>query len=794
MNKEFPFIIKLSDIVSKTAIYVLTFLLPVFFLPWTLNVLDFNKQTLFIVLVFIAFFFFMMKALISGKINISLSPIHIPVAILFLVWSFSTIFSLWRYGSFWGWPLTTNESLLTIIGFVVFYFLATNIFGKKEIFRLAIVFLSSSLLAIVIGICQLLGKFIIPISFAKFPAFNTIGTVNTLGLFGAILFPILILLIINTKRILKIFLIAAALSDVALLVLINFPPSWWLMIAGLILIVAFGTQRKECFNLKWLPLPIAFLAVAVMFIFFNFRIAGIPQRPVEIFLTQSASMSIAKNALKENLVLGSGPGTFVYDFSKYVTPDFNSGPFWNVRPGESGTKMFNLLPTGGLLNILAILFLSAGVVAYSLKFFLRKIRKIKPIKEEGQPDAGDGESINDGLMIGIMVSFVVLNIGYFLYSSSFVIDFAYFLAIASLVVLTSPTKKELILKPSSFATLSVTFLFTAIFVVGLGIIFLQGQRYFAEVAYFKGARAWQGQDTDAALNYLIRASQFNPKMDLYRRELAQAYLQKISEVSLQKDLDREKMNQMLQAYIAGTINSAKAATDLNPANVNNWSVRAFVYQNLTGLTQEVEDFALQSYDEAIKLEPSNPYFYTQKGIITLKKASLAPADDKEGKDKALAEAKVLFDKAVNLKIDYTPARLQIATVYQMQDRSEDAIKELVDAKRLSPQDASVALMLGFQYYKIKDYKKAQSEFEKVVSLNPAHSNALYLLGLTYDQLGQKEEALEKFRKVSELNPDNEEVKKIIINLSAGKDALDGIARENPPEAAEEVPEDEKLEE
>jgi len=61
-------------------------LLPILFLPWTANVLDFNKQALLIILVFVSLFAWMLKILISGKASFNLSSVHIPLAALFLVY------------------------------------------------------------------------------------------------------------------------------------------------------------------------------------------------------------------------------------------------------------------------------------------------------------------------------------------------------------------------------------------------------------------------------------------------------------------------------------------------------------------------------------------------------------------------------------------------------------------------------------------------------------------------------------------------------------------------------------
>ena len=53
MTESFTFI---AGKISKWTIYLAVFLLPVFFLPWTVNVLDFNKQALLLVLSILIFF------------------------------------------------------------------------------------------------------------------------------------------------------------------------------------------------------------------------------------------------------------------------------------------------------------------------------------------------------------------------------------------------------------------------------------------------------------------------------------------------------------------------------------------------------------------------------------------------------------------------------------------------------------------------------------------------------------------------------------------------------------------
>ena len=71
MVKESSFTLRICDWVTKYSIYTAIFLTPIFFLPWTSDVLDFNKQALLLLLVMVSFFAWMLKVLVSGKVEIN---------------------------------------------------------------------------------------------------------------------------------------------------------------------------------------------------------------------------------------------------------------------------------------------------------------------------------------------------------------------------------------------------------------------------------------------------------------------------------------------------------------------------------------------------------------------------------------------------------------------------------------------------------------------------------------------------------------------------------------------------
>jgi len=765
--------VNIFDLISKISIYVLIFLLPIFFLPITSNYLDFNKQAILIFLVFLSFFFYSLKCLIQGKAILNLEKFNIFLIIFLVVCSIATIFSYWSYGSFWGWPLPVSESLITLICLVLFYFLIINVFEKKEVFRALILFLISSFLAIIFGILQLFKVFILPFSFAKDAFFNTVGMVNSLGFLAVALLSLSFILLPNVKKGLKVFLIALIIASSLLILIINFSVLWIVLAIASFLVMVFmmAVQKKYFFDSRWMTLPMVFLTISLFFIFFKFPIPLLPTPPLEVFLTQGASFNIAKEVLKESPLLGSGPGTFIYVFSKYKNPELNKTALWDVKFEHPTSKIFDILIGNGILGLLAYLIMIVYFVIIGIKFLFSK-------KENEENKETEESGILKYLPLSFFLCFVVLNIGFFFYTSNLTIDFLNFFLMAGFLSFISP-KKEFTLKTSSLATLAFNFIFVLIIIFSFGMIILEGQRYLAEVNYTKGVNAFNQNKIDDSISYLEKAVRLTPKVDLYQRELSQIYLQKAKQEIVLKGLDSQDSVEKISELINKSINTINAAVNSNPKNSNNLAVRALVYQNLIGLSDGAADLSIKSYEDALSLEPNNPYLVTQKGIALLAKASLLSQDKADEKEKILSEAKKQFDKAISLKPDYVDAYLQKAGISQSQGNMEEAINILKEAEKITPNNETLLLQLGLLYYYNKDYENARIKLEKLTSRVPSYSNALYFLGLTYDELGNKEKSIEKFEAIEKLNPDNQEVKQILENLKAGKKALEGLLKEQP---------------
>jgi len=757
-------VIDICERVSKISIYALVFLMPLVFLPWTANVLEFNKQALLVILTFVSFFAWLLKVLVSGKAKINISLAYAPMLLMTAVYLLSVIFSSWRYGSFWGWPQITSESLVTLVGFLLEYFLIINIFNKKEILKLAMALVFSGMAAVMYGVLQLLGFFALPVGFTRSLTFNTIGGVVNLGMFASAMLPLTMMLLISSqKKWLKIVFAAGILLEGLAVLVVNASVVWWLVLGGSALIFTFAMQRRDLFDGRWLIVPMFFLASALLFGFFKFSIPGIPERTAEFFLNQKTSLQLVLKSLQTSPVFGTGPGTFNNVFLKYRDASFNQGGFWNLNFDWASSKFLTVLSTVGVLGGIAFIALIGFFIYFSFIFIFKK----------GHSENQEKDAWNYG--IGLLASFLVLSAGFFFSGSNMALDFTYFTVMALFAGLLYSTKKEFVLKSSSIATLVFTFSITIIFVFGLGIMILEGQRYVSAAAYLDGAKNWQAGKIQPALKRLDQAAVISPAVDLYWRDIAQAYIQNLNLISQDPNVSKDDKAKLAQISINKAVNAAKSATDNNPKSAANWDLRGSVYQSLIGIVQGTKDWAVDAFKEASKLDPSNPSYPLQSGISILKEIGSLSKEREDEKEGLFEEAKMYFAGALDLKSDYAPAHFQMARLYLAQNKQNEAISYLEKAKQAAPRDAGLAFQLGSVYYQNKNYSKAADEFERAVLQSPNYSNALYFLGLCYDQLGEKDGAIVVFQKVLQLNPGNSIVVSILNNLKAGKKALAGIS-------------------
>jgi tetratricopeptide (TPR) repeat protein/NADH:ubiquinone oxidoreductase subunit K len=689
MLKDWHSSIKICDLISKFCILSAVFLVPLIFLPWTSDVLDFNKQAVLIPLVSVSLFCWMIRSLVSGKFQLNFNKTNIAVSAMLLVYLLATLFSINRYGSFWGWPQPTSESLISYIFFAVAYFLTLNVFSKKDIPAAIITFLVSSFIAQIIGVFQILGVYL-PFDFAKFSSFNTIGSVGSIGFFSVISLCLAFAMIIISKKGWKIFFGVEILSSAAILFLVNFPIVWWALAIAMAAIVIIGIAKRDFFDGRWMALPMFFLAISVFFIILSPQIPGLTQKTNEVFLSQQASFKIAWQALLKNPVLGSGLGTFSYDFLMFKEPSFSSTSVWGVVFPQGTSKILTDLATTGVLGLIAIL----AAMAFSIFYTTGYLFFVNPSREEPADEDEKGQAKSKSIWIvslGLSAAFFAEVFMFFFYNSNFVLSFTFFFVMGCLINIVSKEQRQYELKGSSKITIITAFAFALMFTFGLGIWALGGQRYVAEIYYNKGLSRLQAGDVDGGTKNIETAASLNPHSDLYFRQLSLLYMSKLSnELKNVSDFISDDKKGELQTLISNSINASKVAEEINPNNAANLINRGFIFQNLVGLVPGAQTWALQEYDAALKIDPNNPYTWMQKGNVNFIMSQQAQQDEK---NKLLAEAQNSIEKAVSLNSVYYEALYSLGLVYDGQGQKDKAIEIFNTLQKVNSGDEGIIQIL-----------------------------------------------------------------------------------------------------
>jgi len=450
-----------------------------------------------------------------------------------------------------------------------------------------------------------------------------------------------------------------------------------------------------------------------------------------------------------------------------------------VKFNEAASRFFTLATTTGFLGTAAVLFLIGSVLAYMFSSLVRIFGK-----------KGEGTYI----LIGVTAMWIYLTILQFVYASNISLDFAWWIATAAFVVLTTlvfQKKEEIISETSSpRVSLVLSFVFVVIIVGFISLIFLEGQKYAAAMAYNKAlASDTQGGNLEDLVGKLGRVVNLDPSRDLYHRNLSVALFallnQKVSDKGI-ANLSENDRAEISNLYFAAE-EQASVAINLNPKNPDNLVQLAQINQNVIGSKDGADEAAVKAYRDALNLSPKDPSIYYQIGQVYLLMADLETAKSagqQQGQSRQtqlpakakenIVLARQSFEKAVGEKSNYIPAQFMIAVCLDRLGEIDQAIAKLEESKKMNPQDVGILFQLGVFYYKAEKYDPARAELEQAVKLAETYSNARYFLGLAYDKLNDRKSALEQFKKVVELNPDNEDVKKIVSNLESGKKALDGL--------------------
>jgi len=735
----------------------LVILLPLFFLPITFSGFgsdDFNKSYLLWLLVPLVFFTTFFSILKNKKTKLIATPLNVPIVIFIVVYSLATFFSLDWFSSLFGSFHALTLPLINVLTFALMFFLLVNFpaVNTKKILRLITIFYpvyiflaciflySEQLISSRLG--ALVQKFLeLSIgSFEQITLFISVINIIIIGLLWSNNFETVVKTKIH-RIIIKTFLIISFL----ILLTINISQAWWLMFLSFLLYFYIFRKNRPGDNGKMIKrniFPLLLIAFTLVIIIINFSIinpdTAAQRLASKLVLSPGSSLNIATEIVKTKPILGYGPESFNHTYSLLRDEEENVYDYWFVRFNKPSLFLVELLNSSGVLGLISYLIIL--LVSFSLIIKSIVSRKIELTREA---------SLNK--VLGVSVLALILLQIVFTINTSLLVYFWLLLAIfirnlsdqneeKSEQSVWLQFKRRTISKDNN-ASLFQTVYFFLIFVVVIWFMLFAFQFKFSIAQAYYNLSLTES-NLDLKEKRVLNAVTLNKQRYQYKVALAKIYKERA--IRSGKTLTGEKELISFETQINKSIGWARDAINSAPFAVSAQEALGIIYRDASFGSIDSQKMAARAFQEATKLEPSNPVLFTEAGKAFLEA-------------EVIDQATLSLQKAKELKPDYFDANFYLAKSYALSGKGELAL-EIYEELIRENKDIRILFEMGKVYYNQGKTIEAISKFKDVIKEEPDHANALYSLAVALNDLGLNKEAIELLEKVEILNPKNKTVK------------------------------------
>lgn len=672
-----------------TIILMVAGLTPLIVAPLTTDFFDTPKIIFLITAVLILLILWSLSWIIEGKVVFTRTPLDIPLLLLLGIVIISTLFSETRAISILGNIPRVHGSAVTFAAYILFYFVAaSNLKTLKDLKALIYVLLGSGIILSIISILAFFGIYL-PISFAQAANFSPAGSSFSVSAFLVLLLPILMMAIVAPsqeidyskiaddpigfiKKYVKSlvtphFLIPPSIAivllslfgvTIALLSPLNGDDhSAQVAAAAAVVLVVLASKRSQIektISVLAIPVGLTVLVFVLGFLSQNGNYGVFSQRfqafPREISLPFGISWKVSASSFRDAPFWGTGPSTYLYNFTTYKPAEINSTKFWNIRFDSAHDEFLQILGTIGGLGLLAFIFICVMTVAVAIR--------------------GLKNHYNHNLTLPISLSAILTVILVAFHPSTPTSVVATFTVLAMLMAIhkTITGKVEelqLGIKASKITDSSLIVGDVLPFIVFIPILLLVifaaywGQRIVRADYYHRQALNSASSQAINTYNYLVQAETLNSWSDLYRTDLAQTNFALANAIAINKGpsqaspagslTDQDKAN--IQTLLSQAINEGRAATTLAPRSAQNWEILAALYRQIAGVAQNALVFSLDAYGKAIQRDPFNPVLRLNVGGVYYSVRAY---------DLAIR----FFSDAIVLKPDYANAYYNLSVAYR----------------------------------------------------------------------------------------------------------------------------------
>ncbi len=790
-KKEGTKITRFLEVLMTVSLFALFFGLPLFFLNQTFQGIIFEKQVFFYFWVLVGIISWVVKSVLVGEIKIKKTPLDYLIVAFVFAYFLSTIFSVDRWHSFFGFFGDQSRGFVNVVACVLVYYFIVSNFTKR---RLVIALGSFMASVAVVEIWTVLGIFFA----AKLPQWvsshvpvSPFGSMTSLGIFLSLAYPLFVVSIykiseasiakklkITLVSLLGLFLILDVVLIWLLYSFVFLPGILPGLVVGIsffaIFIIALIVRPKA--GWAWISIA-SFMAVLLLLL-----IGGgdnyLPQKlPAEVSPSYGLSWNVAKEAMKDKFFIGTGTASYGYDFSRYRPQELNNTQFFNLRFYQGSGLFLEALPTIGFLGTVILVLILLSYLGTSIYLLCKEKEK------------------NKMYSLGIFSAGVT-----FLYSAFTIrVDGAILLVgtlvvILSLAVLQFESSNEeeylkFSLKASPKYALALAFVFMLI-CGGVAYVFVfAGKALLADMA-MKKATTQNSRNEDGSIKQMVQAINLYPKEARYYIRTGQEYMVLANGEALKEKDQRNTVT--IEQYLNNAITLSSIAKELAPNDVLIVEGLAQIYENSSMFVEKSSELAEQYYQRALELEPHNPVYYIKLGEMKIARASIS--NDSVQKKQLVQEAIGLYQKSVESKKDYAVGYYYIAIASEAlgdMDKAIEAIKSAITNERTNMDYIFTLANLLRERGKSDDYAQAEQIYKGILAQDNKQYNVHLALGILFEKEKKNDEAIVEYKKILTVVPEgNEEIKiqinKMISNVQSGEGNLKVLNAKDPSSVVEDV--------
>ncbi len=643
------------DNVITALLLVVAAVTPLLVLNQTTEFFDTPKLIFLIVTTLVLLGVWIFSWIVKGKVVLTRTPLDIPLLLLLGIVLVSTYFSATNYISIYGnFPAVHGSAVAWVVYILLYFVTVSHLRTWNQIKSFLYVLYGSGVVLALISLMSFFHAFL-PFALAKSVNFTPTGSsFSTIALL-LLLLPLPLLSLLNPNKYLPVpFSIGLAALFGITIALTGSPTIYvaLLIAVALCLFVAKADRVKK--NVALFAIPVGLIALTLVLAYLPLPGNKIQQLeanfPKEIQLPFDISWKVTASAFRDAPFIGTGPSTYLFNFTSYKPVEFNGKNFWSFSFDTAYDEFLQVLGTLGIFGFGALALLCLVIFTSSWKNLAM-----------GTPETH--QDVSNVVSPALAVSGLLTIVLFAIHATTLVSIVATMFVLAALMMSQKSIREKVMefsmgIKASTSDNkqfdLFPIILFVVFLIAAVPVLFRMSAIVSADY-YHRQALVQASKNGTLTYTYLQKAENLNNNVDLYRVDMAQTNFALANAIAAQKGPTKDNPQGSLttqdkstiQTLLSQSINEGRAAVVLNPRSARNWAVLASIYNNITGVAQNAAAFSLDSYSRAIQRDPLNPILRLNVGGIYY-----------SAKNYDLAIR--FFTDAANLKPDYANAYFNLA--------------------------------------------------------------------------------------------------------------------------------------